>query len=89
MHCLLHKIIQQENLQDTFYLDKTSNAKKIANLNKLEKFLILIKRIGDIIGILMKHKKWSLRTHTTCVTIKHLAENKPDEARIFSLRSCI
>jgi phenylalanyl-tRNA synthetase, alpha subunit (EC 6.1.1.20) len=26
-----------------------------------------------------------LRTHTTCVTIKHLAENKPDEARIFSL----
>jgi phenylalanyl-tRNA synthetase alpha chain len=26
-----------------------------------------------------------LRTHTTCVTIKHLADYKPDEARIFSL----
>ena len=26
-----------------------------------------------------------LRTHTTCVTIKHLAQNKPDEARVFSL----
>ena len=26
-----------------------------------------------------------LRTHTTCVTIKYLAEQKPDEARIFSL----
>ena len=26
-----------------------------------------------------------LRTHTTCVTIKYLAEQKPDEARVFSL----
>ncbi len=26
-----------------------------------------------------------LRTHTTCVTIKHLAEQKPDNARIFSV----
>ena len=26
-----------------------------------------------------------LRTHTTCVTIKYLAEQKPDNARIFSL----
>ena len=26
-----------------------------------------------------------LRTHTTCVTIRNLAENRPDEARIFSL----
>jgi phenylalanyl-tRNA synthetase alpha chain len=27
----------------------------------------------------------TLRTHTTCVTIKYLADQKPDEARIFSL----
>lgn len=26
-----------------------------------------------------------LRTHTTCVTIRHLAENNPAEARVFSL----
>ena len=26
-----------------------------------------------------------LRTHTTCVTIKELADRKPDEARIFSI----
>ena len=26
-----------------------------------------------------------LRTHTTCVTIRHLAENNPSEARVFSL----
>jgi len=26
-----------------------------------------------------------LRTHTTCVTIKHLADKNPDEARIISL----
>ncbi len=30
-------------------------------------------------------RKMVLRTHTTCVTIKHLADKKPDEARIFSL----
>ena len=28
-----------------------------------------------------------LRTHTTCVTIRHLAENNPAEARVFSLGS--
>jgi len=44
-------------LQDTFYLDGIS-AKKIATLNKLEKFLNLTKRIGDIFGILMKQEKW-------------------------------
>ena len=26
-----------------------------------------------------------LRTHTTCVTIRHMAQHKPDEARLFSL----
>ena len=26
-----------------------------------------------------------LRTHTTCVTIKYLAEQKPENARIFSV----
>lgn len=30
-------------------------------------------------------QKMVLRTHTTCVTIKHLAEHKPEQARIFSL----
>jgi len=30
-------------------------------------------------------RKMVLRTHTTCVTIKHLADNKQDEARVFSL----
>ncbi|HSA98680.1 MAG TPA: phenylalanine--tRNA ligase subunit alpha, partial [Candidatus Nitrosotenuis sp.] len=30
-------------------------------------------------------KKMVLRTHTTCVTINYLAENKPEEARVFSL----
>jgi len=30
-------------------------------------------------------KRLVLRTHTTCVTIRHLADTKPDEARIFSV----
>lgn len=30
-------------------------------------------------------RKAVLRTHTTCVTVRHLAENRPDQARVFSL----
>jgi phenylalanyl-tRNA synthetase alpha chain len=71
-------------MQDTFYI-KNKAAEKFASQTQ-------IKRVSD------SHKKgwkydWSvdaakkmvLRTHTTCVTIKYLADNKPDEARIFSL----
>ena len=71
-------------MQDTFYLDGVraenfASKKQISNVERSH-------RNGW-------HYTWNaaesarmvLRTHTTCVTIKYLAENKPDEARIFSL----
>lgn len=71
-------------MQDTFYI-KDNLAQIFATPSQ-------IKRVSD------SHKKgwkysWSqdtakkmvLRTHTTCVTVKYLAENKPSEARVFSL----
>ena len=71
-------------LQDTFFLDGIS-AKKIANPEQIRKVSDSHKKNWRYQWDISEARKMVLRTHTTCVTIKHLAENKPDEARIFSL----
>ena len=71
-------------LQDTFFLDGIS-AKKIANPEQIKKVSDSHKKNWRYQWDINEAQKMVLRTHTTCVTIKHLAENKPDEARIFSL----
>ena len=71
-------------LQDTFFLDGIS-AKKIANSEQIRKVFDSHKKNWRYQWDINEARKMVLRTHTTCVTIKHLAENKPDEARIFSL----
>ncbi len=71
-------------LQDTFYLDKI-NAKKIGTAEQIKKVSESHKKNWRYQWDINEARKMVLRTHTTCVTIKHLAENKPDEARIFSL----
>ena len=71
-------------LQDTFYLDGIS-AKKIATPEQIRKVSDSHKKNWRYNWDINEARKMALRTHTTCVTIKHLAENKPDEARVFSL----
>ena len=71
-------------LQDTFYLDKI-NAKKIGTPEQIRKVSESHKKNWRYQWDVNEARKMVLRTHTTCVTIKHLAEQKPDEARIFSL----
>ncbi len=71
-------------LQDTFYLEKIS-AKKIATPEQIRKVSESHKKNWRYQWDINEARKMVLRTHTTCVTIKHLAENKPDEARVFSL----
>ena len=71
-------------LQDTFYLDRI-NAKKIGTPEQIRKVSESHKKNWRYQWDINEARKMVLRTHTTCVTIKHLAENKPDEARIFSL----
>mgnify|MGYP003690313339 CR=1 FL=1 len=71
-------------LQDTFFLDGIS-AKKIATPEQIRKVSDSHKKNWRYQWNINEARKMVLRTHTTCVTIKHLAENKPDEARIFSL----
>ncbi len=71
-------------LQDTFYLDGIS-AKKIGTAEQIRKVSESHKKGWRYNWDINEARKMVLRTHTTCVTIKHLAENKPDEARVFSL----
>jgi phenylalanyl-tRNA synthetase alpha chain len=71
-------------LQDTFFLDGIS-AKKIGTAEQIRKVSDSHKKNWRYQWDINEARKMVLRTHTTCVTIKHLAENKPDEAQIFSL----
>jgi len=71
-------------LQDTFYLDGIS-AKKIATPEQIRKVSESHKKNWRYYWNIGEARKMVLRTHTTCVTIKHLAENKPDESQFFSL----
>lgn len=71
-------------MQDTFYLtDKI--IPKLAN-NKLVRNIANVHLEGwKYFWDIKKAKKLVLRTHTTPVTLKYLAETKPDEARIFTI----
>ena len=71
-------------LQDTFYL-KGLNAKQLATPTQIKNVSNAHKKGWRYYWDIQEAKKMVLRTHTTCVTIKHLADKKPDEARIFSL----
>jgi phenylalanyl-tRNA synthetase alpha chain len=71
-------------MQDTFYL-KDLKADKFASSQQINQVSRSHKKGWSYNWNIAEAKKMTLRTHTTCVTIKHLADNKPDEARIFSL----
>ena len=72
-------------LQDTFYLDGIS-AKKIATPEQIRRVSGSHKRNWRYQWDINEARRMVLRTHTTCVTIRHLAETMPDdEARVFSL----
>ena len=71
-------------LQDTFYLDGIS-AKKIATPEQIRKVSESHKKNWRYHWDISEARKMVLRTHTTCDTIKYLADHKPNEARVFSL----
>ena len=71
-------------LQDTFYIEnlKSQNHASSTQIKQVSKSH---SQNWHYDWKLSESQKMVLRTHTTCVTIKYLAEQKPDEARIFSL----
>ncbi|MEC7711042.1 MAG: phenylalanine--tRNA ligase subunit alpha, partial [Thermoproteota archaeon] len=71
-------------LQDTFYLEKLES-KNPATSSQIKNVSSSHTKNWKYDWKLSESQKMVLRTHTTCVTIKYLAEQKPDNARIFSL----
>ncbi len=71
-------------MQDTFYI-KGNVAEKFATPSQIRQVSDSHKKGWKYDWNVDAAKKMVLRTHTTCVTIKYLAENKPEEARVFSL----
>ena len=71
-------------MQDTFYI-KDMKAGKFASSQQIRNVSRSHKLGWRYDWNISEAQKMALRTHTTCVTIKHLADNKLDEARIFSL----
>jgi phenylalanyl-tRNA synthetase alpha chain len=71
-------------LQDTFYLEDTES-KNHATSSQIKNVSLSHNKNWKYDWKLSESQKMVLRTHTTCVTIKHLAEQKPENARIFSL----
>jgi len=71
-------------LQDTFYIEN-QKSEKHATPTQIKQVSKSHSQNWHYDWKLSESQKMVLRTHTTCVTIKYLAEQKPDEARIFSL----
>ena len=71
-------------MQDTFYI-KDMKAGKVASSQQINNVSRSHKLGWGYNWNISESQRMVLRTHTTCVTIKHLADNKPEEAKIFSL----
>ena len=71
-------------MQDTFYL-KDLKMNPVASHDQVKKVSDAHKSVWRYDWQLNEAKRMVLRTHTTCVTIKALAEHKYDDARLFSI----
>ena len=78
-------------IQDTFYIENEESS-----LNVDEQILKNVEEVhknGANTGSKGWRYNWNIeqarrmvmRTHTTCVSVRNLADNKPDEARVFSV----
>ncbi|MDE1811924.1 MAG: phenylalanine--tRNA ligase subunit alpha [Thaumarchaeota archaeon] len=71
-------------MQDTFYL-KDLTAGTVAKPDQMKKISQEHKKGWNYEWQSQEAKRLVLRTHTTCVTIRTLADQKYDEARLFSI----
>ena len=71
-------------MHDTFYIDMPG-AKRVATGRQMRNVSRSHRDGWRYSWSPSEAKRLVLRTHTTCVTIRHLADNITDEARIFSL----
>lgn len=71
-------------MQDTFYLDAPPTGRP-ATARQVRAVSQSHEQNWGYRWDARESRRAVLRTHTTCVTIRHLADARPDEARLFSL----
>jgi phenylalanyl-tRNA synthetase alpha chain len=72
------------DMQDTFYL-RNKNRSEIAENQQVQKISQTHNKWWNYVWDLAKSKRLVLRTHTTPVTIRYLADNRIEDGRIFSI----
>ena len=78
-------------IQDTFYIENEESSLKVDE--QILKNVEEVHKNGANTGSKGWRYNWNIeqarrmvmRTHTTCVSVRNLADNKPDEARVFSV----
>jgi phenylalanyl-tRNA synthetase alpha chain len=75
------------DMQDTFYISGLRQEDNLATDDHIEKISQIHKIGWNNKWDVEEAKRIVLRTHTTPVTIKYLAENRPENARVFCIGS--
>ena len=73
-------------MQDTFYIHGAKSS-KFASRDQISKVAASHEKNWKYNWDKNESSRMVLRTHTTCVTIQHLAKTRPKRARVFSLGS--
>ena len=71
-------------MQDTFYVSGMKQS-KFATIEQIDGISGIHKKRWGYEWDIEEAKRAVIRTHTTCVTIKYLADRKPENARVFSI----
>ena len=72
-------------MQDTYYLTGSMNIEKIASSEQIANVSKIHNMNSFTPWNVQESNRLVLRTHTTPVTVKYLADNRPDEAKLFSV----
>ncbi len=73
-------------MQDTFYIEGAKSS-RFASKDQFSKVAAAHEKNWKYTWNRTESSRMVLRTHTTCVTVNHLAKTRPKKARIFSLGS--
>jgi phenylalanyl-tRNA synthetase alpha chain len=72
-------------MHDTYYLSGLRNVKEIASNEQIANVSKIHNKNSINVWDVRESNRLVLRTHTTPVTLKYLADNQPDEAKLFSV----
>ncbi len=72
-------------MHDTYYLSGLANVEEIATKEQITNVSKVHNKNSINAWDIRESNRLVLRTHTTPITLKYLADNQPDEAKIFSV----